>query len=195
MPPFENPKATGERFEASILACLIHSGYAVSMPFGNNQRYDMMVDDGKQLLRAQCKTGRYENGSVCFPTAGRNGFTGERRNYRGQADIFLVYCPTLGKVYQVPADETTSNLATLRVEPPQNLTNTIKWAKAASFLVLFPERLQEPPYLFDRSTAPRSPLSEFHAERVQAWISPRLEQLGKVQRSRTLQRLAVGDTR
>lgn len=52
-----NSKSVGERSEAAILNWLIQLGYAVSIPFGNNQRYDLIADDGKGLIRVQCKTG------------------------------------------------------------------------------------------------------------------------------------------
>ena len=41
-----NPKAIGEMTEAVILAHLILRGDGVLLPFGNNQRYDMVIDRG-----------------------------------------------------------------------------------------------------------------------------------------------------
>ena len=32
-------------------------GYSLLVPFGENTRYDLVVDDGSQLWRVQCKTG------------------------------------------------------------------------------------------------------------------------------------------
>jgi hypothetical protein len=52
--------------EAVILAHLIQRGDLIALPFGNNQRYDMVIDRGGALLKAQCKTGRLRNGVVRF---------------------------------------------------------------------------------------------------------------------------------
>ena len=45
-----------------MAAALIEAGYAVSKPFGENQRYDLVIDDGETLARVQVKTGRLRNG-------------------------------------------------------------------------------------------------------------------------------------
>lgn len=124
-----NPKAVGELSEAIILAHLMKKGWAVSLPFGNNQRYDMLVDDGERILRAQCKTGRSVRGCVEFATSSKNGFTGVRTAYAGQVDIFLVYFPKNGAVYLFPAEEATATFVNLRIDPNNGgATSKIRWA-------------------------------------------------------------------
>lgn len=113
-------KVAGEIAEALILARLIQLGYAVSMPFGNNQRYDLIVDDGNSLRRAQCKTGRMRNGAVTFAVCSKNGFTGVRKAYHGEIEEFLVYCPDNDGYYRVPAAGVGSNQVSLRVSPAKN---------------------------------------------------------------------------
>ena len=54
-----NTKAIGEISEAMILAEFLKAGIPVLMPFGDNQRYDMVVEAGGQFLNVQCKTARY----------------------------------------------------------------------------------------------------------------------------------------
>jgi hypothetical protein len=53
-----NSKAKGEISEGHAIAQLLTHRYAPSMPFGDNQRYDLIVDDGERLWRAQVKTAR-----------------------------------------------------------------------------------------------------------------------------------------
>ena len=48
-----NSKAIGETTEAVILAHLVRRGDSVSLPFGNTQRYDMIVDRRDKLIKAQ----------------------------------------------------------------------------------------------------------------------------------------------
>lgn len=45
---------------------LKHVGFDVLTPFGENTRYDLVLDDGEHLTRVQCKTGRLRNGAVIF---------------------------------------------------------------------------------------------------------------------------------
>ena len=103
-----NSKAKGEISEGLVIAHLLKLGYSISMPFGDNQRYDLIVDDGGRLWRAQVKTGRFRRGCVIFNCVSLNAFTQQRFSYRGQIDTFLVYCPDIDKVYWVPIEKATS---------------------------------------------------------------------------------------
>jgi len=125
-----NPKSIGEKTEGIVLAHLLRRGYVVLMPFGNNQRYDLVVDLGDGVfLRGQCKTGVYRRGCVRFHPCS-NSFSGCKRDYRGDIEVFWVYCPELDKVYQVPVGDVGVRKALLRVDPPiGGATSKIRWAK------------------------------------------------------------------
>jgi hypothetical protein len=97
-----NPKAIGEISEALVLARLIKLGHKVLLPFGNNQRYDLVIDHGAAFERVQVKTGRIRKGAVVFNTSSINGFTRQRRAYNQDVDAFCVYCPDNDKVYKIP---------------------------------------------------------------------------------------------
>jgi len=57
-------KVTGDTTEAIILAEFLKAGFPVLIPFGENHRYDLVIEAGGRFLRVQCKTA-----SPC----GRNG--------------------------------------------------------------------------------------------------------------------------
>jgi PD-(D/E)XK endonuclease len=121
----EHPKDIGDRSTLAIMLVLDRLGYDVLTPFGENTRYDLVLDDGVRLMRVQCKTGRLRNGAVLFALCSCYGHHRHpetaRRDYRGQVDYFAVYCPETGGVYLVPiADLTARVLGTLRVEPSRN---------------------------------------------------------------------------
>ncbi|WP_224270719.1 group I intron-associated PD-(D/E)XK endonuclease [Haloprofundus salinisoli] len=61
-----NPSRRGDETEAVILASLMNLGFSVSVPFGDSDRYDLVVDDHETLSRVQCKTGNWVNGSIRF---------------------------------------------------------------------------------------------------------------------------------
>lgn len=126
-----NSKAIGERTEGMILGKLMSLGNIVLMPFGNNQRYDLVIDVDSKFLKIQCKTATFKNGCVFFNTCSTNGFNGKTKNYRGQIDFFIVYCPQIQKFYQVPVDSVGIKSGILRVDNPNRTTKgcSIRWAK------------------------------------------------------------------
>lgn len=104
---------------------LQEAGYALSVPFGENLRYDLTVDDGERILRVQCKTGRLRDGTIRFATCSCYGHhrnvVETRRDYAGQIDAFGVYCPETGGVYLVPIDSVpTKSSFWMRVAPTRN---------------------------------------------------------------------------
>jgi PD-(D/E)XK endonuclease len=103
----------------------------VLLPFGVNQRYDLVLDLDGHLVKAQCKTGRLRKGVVSFST--RSVMTTKTRNvarnYSGQADVFLVFCPQTGKVYVVPVDDAPATGMSLRVDGCRNSQRQrVNWA-------------------------------------------------------------------
>lgn len=126
---YVNSKAKGEISEGVVIGHLLKLGYSVAIPFGDNQRYDLIVDEDGDLVRAQVKTGRLHNGCVMFGACSVNGFTGKRTPYTGQIEVFLVYCPPLDKIYRVPVEHCGIKEGILRVEPTKGgPKTTIRWA-------------------------------------------------------------------
>jgi len=94
----EHPKDVGDRTTLAVMLALRDAGNAIAVPFGENTRYDLIIDGGVRLLRVQCKTGRLRNGAVRFNTASTYAHHAspkeQSRHYRGQIDCFAVYCRT-----------------------------------------------------------------------------------------------------
>ncbi len=52
-----NHKEMGERSEAVVIGRLVYAGYTVLKPYGENQRYDLVIEDAdRRFWRVQCKT-------------------------------------------------------------------------------------------------------------------------------------------
>jgi PD-(D/E)XK endonuclease len=117
-----HPVDVGQRTEAAILSELVRRGYSVLLPFGTNQRYDVVLDLGGRFVRGQCKTGRLRGGSIEFsPRSTRANRSGVfSRSYHGEVEIFLVHCPKLNRIYAVPVDETPKSYMALRLKPARN---------------------------------------------------------------------------
>ena len=113
-----NPKGTGERSEAVILAKLLLRGDIVLQPFGDNQRYDLVVERNGAFIRIQCKTARIKNGRVEIPTSSRAGGIKARKGYSGEVDAFAAFCPCNGKCYWLTMDFVGNRKhVCLRIEP------------------------------------------------------------------------------
>jgi hypothetical protein len=133
----EHPKDKGDRTALAVMLALRAQGYAVLVPFGENTRYDLVIDDGDGLARVQCKTGRLRGGAVLFAVCscyGHHMRPGEsRRSYRGQVEFFGVHCPDTEMVYLVPIEDLdVRTSAALRVDPAKN-AQRLKVRNAADY--------------------------------------------------------------
>jgi hypothetical protein len=126
-----NTKAVGDLSEAVVLAELIQAGYKVSLPFGEGQRYDLILDNEGVLSRVQVKTGRLRNGAILFNCYSVHADREERlRTYRGAVEFFGVYCPGIAGAYLIPVEEVPSTCnASIRFIPSKNgQYSRVKWA-------------------------------------------------------------------
>ena len=121
----EHPKQIGDRTQLAVMLALTHVGYDVSVPFGENTRYDLVIDREAKLSRVQCKTGRLRDGTIRFATCSTYGHLPSpketRRAYIGEIDHFGVFCPETGGVYLIPIEAVQARTtAYLRVQRPRN---------------------------------------------------------------------------
>ena len=127
-----NSKSVGERSEGIILAKFLQRGWTVLMPFGDNQRYDLVIDRGNGFERVQVKTGKILNGAVDFKTHSTSYHrkNGGAKSYRGEIELFAIYCPDNQKSYLISIDLVGYMGASLRIEEPKNKqVKLIRWAK------------------------------------------------------------------
>jgi hypothetical protein len=107
----------GDWTEAAVLERFVR---LVMIPWQNDLPYDLVVSaDGEQFLRVQCKSGRERGGRIEFNSRATDHGSGHR-DYRGRADVFAVFCPTLDQVYVVPVHEASSTITCLRLRPALN---------------------------------------------------------------------------
>ena len=121
-----------------VLARLLQVYPMVLRPFGENQRYDLLVEDHNgEFIRVQCKTGRLRRGGVEFKTCSftyhhpsNQGTKEYMHDYRGAADVFGVYCAEIDRVYLVPVEEVGTRQCFLRIEPTKNAqAKKVRWAQ------------------------------------------------------------------
>jgi hypothetical protein len=120
----DHPKTVGDCTTLAVMLALRSCGHEVSVPFGENARYDLVLDDGESLRRIQCKTGRLRHGAIEFATASsyyhHPNEKPTQRHSLGQVDAFAVHCRQTGGVYLIPIADLPIDRAYLRVTPPLN---------------------------------------------------------------------------
>jgi hypothetical protein len=146
----EHPKAVGDRSTLAVMLALERSGYTVLMPFGENTRYDLVIEDGASFARVQCKTGRLRGGAVRFAACSSYAHHANpslaRRDYVGEIEFFGVYCPETGGVYLVPiADAPVRRQGALRIATARNgQARKIRMAATYEIANFGPEPSSEP---------------------------------------------------
>ena len=126
-----NSKAIGDLTQSKVLAALLSRGKKVLLPFGDNARYDLVVEESGDFIRIQCKTGKIQRGAVVFSVASSQYHRGgKRQSYQGQADAFGVFCPDNERTYIIPIDHLPLvREAKLRLTAPRNSQiKGIRWA-------------------------------------------------------------------
>lgn len=97
-------------------------GYSVSIPYGENSRYDFIVDVEGVLIKVQCKTAQLasDKNSISFRTHSTRNTTNTstRRKYTSEEiDFFCTFFEN--QCYLVPVDE-CSLVKKLRFTIPKN---------------------------------------------------------------------------
>ncbi len=146
----EHPKAIGDRSTLAVMLALHRAGYTILVPFGENCRYDLVIDESGRFQRVQCKTGRLRGGAVRFAACSSYAHHPNpkliRRDYVTEIDSFGVYCPETGGVYLVPiAEAAVRRQVALRVEPSRNgQSRKIRLAEQYEVANFGPEPIEEP---------------------------------------------------
>jgi hypothetical protein len=120
-----HPKDIGDRTTLAIILALREAGYAIFVPFGENTRADLIIDNGTEVSRVQCKTGRLRQGAVRFATCSSYAHHPKPkcppRHYLDDVDYVAVHCPETSGIYLIPiAELPLTTRGALRVEPARN---------------------------------------------------------------------------
>jgi len=112
-------------------------GYTVSIPTVES-RYDLLVDDGKQIHRVQVKYGDRSNGSdgsIHVDLRKQCRGRGKRKTYSArEIDAVVVYAPRTDKCYWLNAQKFDGvKSITLRIDEPQKLGNKMHFAREYEF--------------------------------------------------------------
>lgn len=119
-------KKIGDAAELAVAADLAARGYGVSLPFGEDCDYDLIVDRGGQLDRIQVKHGESRGIRLevrCRSHSLTNGRVRRTKHYTAATIEWLaVFDVTTRRCFYVPASELGKgrSLLTLRLAPAAN---------------------------------------------------------------------------
>lgn len=105
-----NVKRKGFVTDLKLQVWFFERGYSVSVPLGDNDKYDFILDTGEQLLRIQSKTCNLtrQQGYLSFSSSSvhSNRSKNTRIKYtKTDIDYFATMDLSTGKVYLVPVEE------------------------------------------------------------------------------------------
>ncbi len=119
-------KIKGNVTEMECMLAFMKLGYQISIPFGEDSRYDFVVDVNDKLYKIQCKTCSevIENEQILaikFKTVRQSGSkaTNWTRTKYGENEIDYFATSYQGICYLVPVKECSIE-KTLRIVPPKN---------------------------------------------------------------------------
>lgn len=130
-----NPTQVGDISEAKLKARFIERGYVVLEAVNNGLRYDFVIEQNGRFQRVQAKTARLiDDEYILFSASSKDSSTNGDVDYRGDIDLFAVYCPHNDTCYLLDVNTTPLNNCTLRVVPTKNNQRKgIRWAADYEF--------------------------------------------------------------
>ena len=122
-----NTKEVGNLTELQCITGLYELGCDISIPFGNSQKYDLIMDYRGKLYKVQVKHAQdqfSESGVLThftFKTRWQghnaNGYT-QTSYTKDDIDFFATYHK--GKIYLIPVEECSGATKTIRYVPPKS---------------------------------------------------------------------------
>lgn len=131
-----NTKDKGDLAETASMTELIRRGYSVSVPFGDNDPYDLVIEKEGEADLVQVKRGWLKNGKVvfnCYKNTTKDGEYHQQAYKDSEIDKFAVWCEERNELYLVPVDEAPSTQMHLRFEDAE--VNDSRINRAEDYLV------------------------------------------------------------
>ncbi len=115
-------KQKGDIAVAALITALLKIGCSVLLPFGDRDRYDLVIDNNGKFSRVQIKAGRLKGNTVKFSTHSVTTKNGKivHASYQGQVEYFGVYCHEVNACYLVPIEVCGVSMTSLRLAPSKN---------------------------------------------------------------------------
>jgi len=120
----EKTQIQGNLVELQCIMKFMTMGFECSVPYGNQAKYDILVDTSKEILRIQCKKSHWadDRNSITFSCCSSTTNTQKTtRHYYTSNDIDYFATCWEDNVYLIPVEE-CSTTKSLRITPKTNKT-------------------------------------------------------------------------
>lgn len=137
-----NNKSKGNIAEAVFTAECLKRGWIISIPYGDNCRYDAILDRGNGLERIQIKSSTYSSRRGVIEASTRRIYNNKTKGQicntytKDEIDAFVIYSPELEKFYYIPIiEQEKQKTISLRVTTNKRIENRseIRWASKYEF--------------------------------------------------------------
>jgi len=112
-------KEKGAIGELAVAAQLVRDGWQILFPYGENSRYDLVIERNGIFKRIQVKYSTPKNGVLRINCRSSNNWS-VLPYTADQIDLYAVYDPIHREVFFIPVEETNKNLLNLRIENSKN---------------------------------------------------------------------------
>ncbi len=112
-------KTKGSIAELRVSSDLMEKGWNVLIPFGENNRYDLVVERDGRFVRIQVKYVTPKNGAMEVNCRSSNNWS-VRPYTCDEIDFIAAYNPEDQAVYYVPISKIRKKSMKLRLEPSRN---------------------------------------------------------------------------
>lgn len=117
-------KTKGNIGEAIIIAEFVKRGIQVSIPFGDNARYDLIAEFGGKLNKIQikyCSIISENNAAICHSSSSKNHTTNKvMSDYKNDVDYIAFYIAPWNRCCLVPIQECKGKTFSIRNEDTKN---------------------------------------------------------------------------
>lgn len=127
-----NSKRVGNIGEAMTIAKFVEKGIPVYIPFGDNEKVDLIVSINNILLKVQVKTSsRLKHGCLIFNSRSTTSDSNTNVLYTEEdIDLYACYSLVTKELYILKRSEFSQGLVSLRVEETKNnQIRNVKFAK------------------------------------------------------------------
>lgn len=119
-------KQKGNLTELQCITAFYNLGYSVSIPYGENNRYDFIADINNILIRVQVKTASTKDDGKSYSFSCRSSRTNGKRTInkkydKSEIDYFATFINE--RCYLIPIEECSTSKC-LRFELPENNQTT-----------------------------------------------------------------------
>lgn len=112
----KNTNRKGDIAELAVAKKFLELGYWVSLPFGDDAPYDLIIDMNNELKKIQVKHLKPINGSLRFVLHSDAG-----KSYKETTDLMVGYNSNNGQIYIIdPKDFESKFSVYLKLDKPKN---------------------------------------------------------------------------